>query len=140
MNLNKSNQETFLELNVLNSQNNKEISQQNETIAIDLGTDECSICLDEINYNVKKNIYILPCLHAYHESCIYEWFENKKEYICPICRKIFGNYPIELNEDQDNSEERTLCFGYIKIQTVFLSIYLILFWSIMFFAVVYSRN
>lgn len=153
MNITKDNTETFLELNVLNKEveqetqdRNNEITEEemsrNETI-IELGCDECAICLDEINYNFKQNIYMLPCLHVYHESCIYEWFEKKREYMCPVCRKIFGDYPvepyIEEAENTEHAEQVKICFGYIKVETIFIFVYLLLFWSALFFAIIYSR-
>lgn len=141
MDLRKENSETFLELNILNNQTQNEVNTQIQNeVTLDLGIDECSICLDEINYALKKNIYILPCLHAYHESCIYEWFHKKKEYICPICRKVFGDYPVEpYVEEPENTEPRRTCFGFIKVETIFISVFLLVFWSIMFFAVIYTR-
>ena len=41
--------------------------------------DECVICYEPM----AKNVVMLPCLHAYHEDCIMEWFERKKT--CPYC-------------------------------------------------------
>lgn len=41
---------------------------------------ECHICLEKKN---KKDLIILTCMHSFHASCLYDWFE--KENICPIC-------------------------------------------------------
>ena len=39
----------------------------------------------EINLEKLDNNHIsLPCKHHFHEKCITEWFNNKRD--CPICR------------------------------------------------------
>ena len=40
----------------------------------------CSICLEKLD----NNHISLPCKHHFHEKCITEWFNNKRD--CPICR------------------------------------------------------
>ena len=42
----------------------------------------CSICLEK--FLEKDNITYLPCLHLFHENCIFEWLKRKKN--CPICK------------------------------------------------------
>lgn len=42
--------------------------------------EQCSICLDELTTNIVK----LPCLHAFHRSCISLWIRKKNT--CPNCR------------------------------------------------------
>ena len=44
--------------------------------------DECHICLEK---KTKKDIIVLSCMHSFHASCLYDWFE--KNDICPICMK-----------------------------------------------------
>jgi len=41
---------------------------------------ECSICLTE--FEEGEEIAILPCLHRFHKSEIFEWFKRQKT--CPI--------------------------------------------------------
>lgn len=50
---------------------------------------ECSICLDKYGYNCV--MVMLPCGHAFHRQCIYEWFMNSVNYnlTCPNCRTSF---------------------------------------------------
>jgi len=49
----------------------------------------CSICLDE--YQTDERIGVLSCGHAFHSSCIKEWFKSLtdagKKKTCPLCRK-----------------------------------------------------
>ena len=62
--------------------------------------DTCKICL------LKNNILIscTRCKNTFHESCIYNWFNNySKEKLCPICRdksweKIFIILLLKQNE------------------------------------------
>jgi hypothetical protein len=42
--------------------------------------DECPICLDALNNDIK----ILTCKHTYHKICINTWLERTN--ICPMCR------------------------------------------------------
>jgi len=43
---------------------------------------KCIICLAE--FQIGENESILPCLHIFHQECLYKWIENKKW--CPICK------------------------------------------------------
>ena len=51
---------------------------------------ECSICLNEKNYNIDKDyvdrVKILHCGHTFHHGCITEHFNNDNKF-CPLCRK-----------------------------------------------------
>jgi hypothetical protein len=42
---------------------------------------ECSICFEDIIDDRK----VLPCKHEYHQKCIKEWFNYKRN--CPFCRR-----------------------------------------------------
>ncbi len=46
----------------------------------------CSICLECIEFNKERSEepYFLPCMHYFHEKCIYAWLRGK--VTCPICR------------------------------------------------------
>lgn len=43
--------------------------------------ENCTICLNEPS---DTSIYVLPCLHMFHESCIQQWYQSQKS--CPNCR------------------------------------------------------
>jgi len=45
----------------------------------------CSICLEK--FLEKDNITYLPCLHLFHENCIFEWLKRKRD--CPVCKTNF---------------------------------------------------
>lgn len=48
--------------------------------------DSCSICFEDFDLNDPSlSIALTECKHAYHLSCINEWFKRKKD--CPVCRK-----------------------------------------------------
>ena len=49
---------------------------------------KCVICLEDFK-NFDKSIY-LPCIHLFHEKCITDWVNTKKEF-CPVCRSKIGN-------------------------------------------------
>lgn len=40
---------------------------------------ECAICSDDCQFSLE-----LPCGHAFHKSCIRQWFDNSRS--CPVCR------------------------------------------------------
>ena len=44
--------------------------------------EKCSICLEEMNKEIKQTI----CNHLFHKECIEEWIKNSKNS-CPLCRK-----------------------------------------------------
>ena len=46
--------------------------------------EECSICLREFQNN---NNFEMPCGHNFHDDCILDWFDKKKN--CPLCRQPF---------------------------------------------------
>lgn len=43
-----------------------------------LDSDECYICLDNIDYT---NYYITPCKHKFHSTCFYKYLEYNKLFI-----------------------------------------------------------
>ena len=55
---------------------------------------ECCICLEPIVVN--KPAVKLRCNHYYHDSCIFEWYQNNKT--CPLCRENLCSPPVELTE------------------------------------------
>jgi len=46
----------------------------------------CSICLDDLKINDQMKT--LPCMHYYHEKCIWDWLKNNG--VCPTCRCSIG--------------------------------------------------
>lgn len=132
-----------LELNHINRLDKSNIQEDNNSTdnhftTLTFNSEECSICLDEIQY---KDVYILPCLHIYHKDCISHWFNKKKEYLCPICRKIFGDYPVEPYIEENIVEERRVCFSLMKIETLFIAAICIgIFWIVTIVAFIYSKR
>lgn len=49
---------------------------------LNLDTDTCSICFEELKCN--NNLIITNCGHCFHKDCLSEWF--KRRVICPMCR------------------------------------------------------
>lgn len=43
----------------------------------------CVICLED--FKAKSKVIRLPCMHAYHKSCIRQWIVDKKDSKCPLC-------------------------------------------------------
>lgn len=54
------------------------------------GDNKCLICF--CDYEDEERIKVLPCGHAFHESCIKEWFANNK------CCVIRCNYDLETGQ------------------------------------------
>ncbi|KAL4188986.1 hypothetical protein AMTRI_Chr08g204790 [Amborella trichopoda] len=52
-------------------------------VATNTKEDVCVICMSELS-NGTSNIREMPCLHQYHEDCIYKWLGCNQS--CPICR------------------------------------------------------
>ena len=48
---------------------------------------ECSICLEE--FMEDEYLTCLPCIHAFHSTCIKDWLKRSKE--CPICKFMITN-------------------------------------------------
>ena len=81
----------------------------------------CGICLDDIH----DNKYVLNCQHAFHTSCITEWFQTQlsshRALSCPYCRKI---HPSEVNNEHHISSftseqiKRLLTDGIITIYSL----------------------
>ncbi len=45
--------------------------------------EECCICFKKFN----NDNYQMPCEHNFHQSCILDWFDKKRN--CPLCRQSF---------------------------------------------------
>lgn len=130
----------FIELEEINTkENNTTTNTTNDTTIVHF-IDDCSICLEEVSFG-SKNVYILPCLHVFHETCVSEWFDKKLEYMCPVCRQVFGDYPrssnqINQEEESDPLQSRRFCFGKLTFQTLCIIFYVGLFWLIVVFCIV----
>ena len=53
-----------------------------ETLSSSILDPSCTICLEPMD----SNILVLECGHPFHQGCITDWFKNKEEKTCPICR------------------------------------------------------
>ncbi len=53
--------------------------------------DDCSICLER--YAEESCVRVLPCLHAYHCTCIDGWFRDNQT--CCLCKLNCVNLPEE---------------------------------------------
>ena len=51
--------------------------------------EDCSCCLNNLDY--EKLNRVLPCGHAFHQSCIDTWLLNWSS-ICPVCKFNLINY------------------------------------------------
>ena len=48
----------------------------------------CAICLDSLQKKKRKCYEIAECGHAFHVSCIRNWFASS--VTCPVCRSFAG--------------------------------------------------
>lgn len=63
----------------------------------------CAICMTEIEKD--KDNCSLECKHKFHLSCIFQLYNQDKEFSnkCPLCRKEYvKNEPVELNQEERN--------------------------------------
>jgi ankyrin repeat protein len=64
---------------------------------IDLGNDDCAICLDHYN-NKKLLVLVNPCHHIFHRTCIDNWITPEKR-TCPKCKiNIENKTPLLINK------------------------------------------
>lgn len=47
---------------------------------------DCSICFDE---NIESKRLMLHCRHVFHVQCMRDWYNSKKELVCPLCKTIY---------------------------------------------------
>jgi hypothetical protein len=59
----------------------------------------CSICLEE----ELPALFILPCGHRYHRSCILEWADLQR--VCPVCKQDFDRIFRLEQEDEENDKD-----------------------------------
>lgn len=52
--------------------------------------DTCPICLEE--FVEKEKLWILPCKHEFHISCIKSWLAERK-HSCPMCKRMVISIP-----------------------------------------------
>jgi hypothetical protein len=45
----------------------------------------CSICLEKLDYNEKREF---RCGHMFHKECIDKWFKKTLSLKCPYCKQI----------------------------------------------------
>lgn len=59
--------------------------------------DDCSICLEPLEYIISKNSCVVcttPCGHAFHENCINECIKLTKNKRCPNCRQLIREFTL----------------------------------------------
>ncbi|GBN54259.1 hypothetical protein AVEN_42591-1 [Araneus ventricosus] len=78
-----------------------------ETSGFSVETVRCRICLDVVCCLTMRS---LPCAHAFHENCLFQWLEISD--VCPLCkwpttRQARGNNEggMNGNEHQPESDE-----------------------------------
>lgn len=53
---------------------------------------DCAVCHADVDFSEPGSYCILPCRHAYHQSCIKPWFQTQLNYHndidCPRCRRV----------------------------------------------------
>lgn len=74
--------------------------------------EECCICLDNIDIDNNKIVYIIndndhcenncKCNIKLHSGCFFEWY--KKNMTCPICRQNINNENLYFNTEDDFKE------------------------------------
>lgn len=59
------------------------------------GVETCTICTLTLDANDKgASLVILPCVHAFHSSCLEEWLQSdlgRRNWSCPTCRAHVPN-------------------------------------------------
>ena len=79
-------------------------------------TEECSICLNQINYKVE-----LECQHVFCAKCIMEYYDQQypRDLICPLCRKqvnLINMLDMEKNEENKEVFEKIVTYNYRHLQ------------------------
>ena len=64
---------------------------------------ECSICLSEFKTGEACRTMPAPCRHAFHKSCIDEWFHQSSR--CPMCKRSIFNILEEENQNPEHTNE-----------------------------------
>uniref|UniRef100_M4BB82 RING-type domain-containing protein n=1 Tax=Hyaloperonospora arabidopsidis (strain Emoy2) TaxID=559515 RepID=M4BB82_HYAAE len=69
-----------------------ELDAEEKTAVVNQEEIKCMICLDVVEKEVHsagpQGLVALPCKHAYHRECIFEWLLF--QYHCPMCRAQVG--------------------------------------------------
>ena len=52
---------------------------------VDIESDNCPICLEEITTSSSTLAYIVECRHTFHKKCLTPWLKEHKK-TCPMCR------------------------------------------------------
>jgi hypothetical protein len=68
---------------------------------------ECSICLGKIN-NKDGSFFRTACNHRFHHKCIIKWLVNNST--CPYCRENIYEEDSKKIEDEDYSNNYSVCF------------------------------
>ena len=81
----------------LNITKNKENKVESKKILLE-ESNECSICLENININISINLEEIiktDCSHYFHKECLKKWFLSKSSS-CPLCRTDLSNIKITI--------------------------------------------
>ncbi|KAJ1299017.1 hypothetical protein BS78_01G499200 [Paspalum vaginatum] len=62
----------------------------------DSGGGECAICLRDLHAAEEEKLRAMPCSHAFHQECIFQWLRGNA--VCPLCRH-------QLEEEQEDLEQ-----------------------------------
>ena len=58
----------------------------NQSLITENLQETCSICLE--HFLKKEKVITLDCGHVFHTKCIKNWFKDKDQKNCPLCRII----------------------------------------------------
>lgn len=53
--------------------------------------DDCTICLEKLNYKNNNIIFKLDCGHSFHINCWKKWNYSTPKPTCPLCRFTIYN-------------------------------------------------
>ncbi|XP_070991153.1 RING finger protein 122-like [Oncorhynchus clarkii lewisi] len=67
----------------------KAVVFKGDTKKLNLQGQTCAVCLED--FRVKDELGVLPCQHAFHQSCLVKWLEVR--CVCPMCNKTITGPP-----------------------------------------------
>ena len=95
-------------------------------VVIEIGREDCTICLETIWRGVNATEMIPDCSHSFHSECIKGWVQRAHD-TCPTCRGNIGSYLQKYLPAQKHSYSATTsviilvviwsCFVFMVIQS-----------------------
>ena len=95
-------------------------------VVIEIGREDCTICLETIWMGVNATEIIPGCSHPFHSECIRGWVQRAHD-TCPTCRGNIGSYLQKYLPAQKHSYSATTsvvilvvimsCFVFMVIQS-----------------------